>query len=129
MELFEQYVDERGNIHVRVSQEVCVLTKEEEAAAIAKFEALKVENAKLREKRREYQATIDSLVDECTDHETEKAKLRELCRRFSEYVSYDRCEGCVTKRQCNNGEVDECWQMGEIRKLARELGIEVSDAS
>ncbi len=59
----------------------------------------------------------------------ENAKLRELCRRFSEYVSYDRCEGCVTKRRCNDGEVDECWQMGEIRKLARELGIEVSDAS
>lgn len=55
--------------------------------------------------------------------------LRELCRRFSEYVSYDRCEGCVVKRRCNDGEVDECWQMGEIRKLARELGIEWSDAS
>ena len=58
----------------------------------------------------------------------ENAKLRELCRRFSEYVSHDRCEGCVTKRRCNDGEVDECWQMGEIRKLARELGIEASDA-
>ena len=56
----------------------------------------------------------------------ENAKLRELCRRFSEYVSHDRCEGCVTKRRCNDGEVDECWQMGEIRKLACELGIEVN---
>lgn len=37
----------------------------------------------------------------------ENAKLRELCRRFSEYVSYDRCEGCVVKRRCNDGEVDE----------------------
>lgn len=55
----------------------------------------------------------------------ENAKLRELCRRFSEYVSYDRCEGCVVKRRCNDGEVDECWQMCEIRKLARELRVEV----
>lgn len=60
-------------------------------------------------------------------HERENAKLRELCRRFSEYVSHDRCEGCVVKRRCNDGEIDECWQMGEIRKLARELGIETGD--
>lgn len=57
--------------------------------------------------------------------EAENVKLRELCRRFSEYVSHDRCEGCVVKRRCNDGEVDECWQMGEIRKLARELRVEV----
>lgn len=56
----------------------------------------------------------------------ENAKLREMCRRFSEYVNYDCCEGCAVKRRCNNGEVDECWQIGEIRKLARELGIEVA---
>ena len=59
------------------------------------------------------------------DLATENAKLRELCRRFSEYVSHDRCEGCVVKRQCNDGDVDECWQIDEIRKLARELGVEV----
>lgn len=57
----------------------------------------------------------------------ENVKLRELCRRFSEYVSHDRCEGCVVKRRCNDGEINECWQMGEIRKLARELGIEAED--
>ncbi|MBQ9007362.1 MAG: hypothetical protein IJ092_13490 [Atopobiaceae bacterium] len=42
-------MDEHGNIHVRITDTCCVLTKEEEAAAIAKFEALKCENAKLRE--------------------------------------------------------------------------------
>lgn len=57
--------------------------------------------------------------------EAENTKLRELCKRFAEYVSHDRCEGCVVKRRCNDGEVDECWQGTEIRKVARELGIEV----
>ena len=56
--------------------------------------------------------------------ETENEKLRELARRFGEYVSQDRCEGCVVKSRCNNGDVEECWQMTEIRALANELGIE-----
>ena len=65
-------------------------------------------------------------ANECIDLlVAENAKLRELCRRFSEYVSHDRCEGCVVKRRCNDGEVYECWQMGEIRKLAHELRVEV----
>ena len=55
----------------------------------------------------------------------ENAKLRELARRFGEYVSQDRCEGCVMKRRCNNGDVEECSQMTEIRALANEMGIEV----
>lgn len=55
----------------------------------------------------------------------ESAKLRELCRKFAEYVSQDRCEGCVCKHRCNDGEIDECWQLTEIRKAAYELGIEV----
>ena len=57
----------------------------------------------------------------------ENTKLRELCRMFVEYVSQDRCEGCVFKGRCNNGEVEECWQLTEILKLARELGIEVDE--
>lgn len=55
----------------------------------------------------------------------QNAKLRELCKRFAEYVSQDRCEGCVYKRRCDGGEIDECWQLTEIREIARELGIEV----
>ena len=57
--------------------------------------------------------------------QTENAKLRELVRKYVEYTSQDRCEGCVCKRKCNDGDVDECWQRTEIRELARELGIEV----
>ena len=58
----------------------------------------------------------------------ESARLRELVRRYVEYTSQDRCEGCVCKSRCNDGDVDECWQLTEIRRLARELGIEAEDA-
>jgi hypothetical protein len=57
--------------------------------------------------------------------ERENAKLRELVRRYVEYTSQDRCEGCVCKSRCNEGDIEECWQLTEIRGLARELGIEV----
>lgn len=81
------------------------------------------ENERLRQENQSigmaaYELGRASLADE-------NAKLRELVRRFAEYVSQDRCEGCVYKRRCNDGLVDECWQMTEMRKLARELGIEV----
>ena len=52
-------------------------------------------------------------------------KLYELVRMFVEYLSQDHCDGCVVKRRCNEGEVEECWQLTEIRKAASELGIEV----
>ena len=58
------------------------------------------------------------------DLKAENARLRELVRKYVEYTSQDRCEGCVCKRKCNDGDVDECWQRTEIRELARELGIE-----
>jgi len=58
--------------------------------------------------------------------QAENARLRELVRRYGEYTSQDRCEGCVCKSRCNDGEIEECWQLTEIRKLAHELGIEVA---
>lgn len=57
----------------------------------------------------------------------ENAKLRELVQKFAEYVSQDRCLGCVVKSRCCDGEVDECWLLTEIRNEAHELGIEVCD--
>ena len=53
----------------------------------------------------------------------ENARLRELVRKYGEYTDQDRCEGCVCKSRCNDGDVDECWQLTEIRGLARELGV------
>ena len=68
----------------------------------------------------------EQVSNRLTELEAENAKLRELCRRYGEYVSQDRCEGCVYKTRCNNGLIDECWQRGEIRDLARELLIEAT---
>ncbi len=59
--------------------------------------------------------------------ENENAKLRELVRKYGEYTDQDRCEGCACKSRCNDGDVDECWQLTEIRELERELGIEAND--
>lgn len=70
-------------------------------------------------------STIVGIANEVSELEKENRKLRGLCVRFAEYVSQDRCDGCVVKSRCSDGEVDECWQLTEIRGLARELGIEV----
>ena len=59
--------------------------------------------------------------------QAENAKLRELVRKYGEDTDQDRCEGCVCKSRCDNGDIDECWQLTEIRELARELGIEVEE--
>jgi hypothetical protein len=55
----------------------------------------------------------------------QNAKLWKLVRKYVEYTSQDRCEGCVCKSRCNDGDIEECWQRTEIRELARELGVEV----
>lgn len=55
----------------------------------------------------------------------QNAKLRELAHLVAEYVSADQCEGCVTKRACNAGELDMCWIRKAILEKLRELGIEV----
>ncbi len=47
--IFEQYVDERGNISVRVSRDVTVLTQEEAERIEAEYKRMQAENAKLRE--------------------------------------------------------------------------------
>ena len=63
------------------------------------------------------------LMDENDKLKLENTKLRELVRRYSEYTDQDRCEGCVVKSRCNDGEVDECWQLTEIREMEKELGV------
>ena len=55
--------------------------------------------------------------------ENENVKLRKLVSMYSEYTDQDRCEGCIVKRSCDNGEIDECWQIAEIREMEKELGV------
>ena len=56
--VIEQCFDENGNIHVRISQDVVVLTQEESNRVIARFDQLKSENAKMRELVRDMMWTI-----------------------------------------------------------------------
>ena len=85
------------------------------------------ENDRLREAAERDADVLESLNLSLEESQAENAKLRELVRRYAEYTSQDRCEGCVCKLRCNDGEIDECWQAVEIRKMARELGIEVDE--
>jgi len=94
------------------------------------------ENAKLREQvvqlkndcesERDYadqmEANEKRAVSENAKLRVENVKLRELVRKYGEYTDQDRCEGCVYKTRCNDGLIDECWQMIEIRKLLKEIG-------
>lgn len=80
-----------------------------------RLSAAQSENAKLREERREYQATIDSLVDECTDHKAENAKLRKLCAD----LRFCRRNNCLT---CSHGRF--CDMRFDERYA--EMGIEMS---
>jgi hypothetical protein len=83
------------------------------------------ENAKLRQENQSigmaaYELGRKSMAGE-------NVRLRELVRRYGEFIDQDRCEGCVYKSRCNDGYVEECWQLTEIRELARELEMENGD--
>lgn len=69
--------------------------------------------------------TIWELRDDLQRANAENAKLRELAHLVAEYTSADQCEGCVTKRVCNAGELDMCWIRKAILEKLRELGVEV----
>jgi len=86
--------------------------------------AIEAENAKLRERCAKTLEVGTRWMAKAARFESENTKLQELCRLYGEYISQDRCEGCVYKMRCNNGFIDECWQRSEIRDLARELGVE-----
>jgi hypothetical protein len=75
----------------------------------------------------EFDEMLAEVEEEYSALQVENAKLRELVSRYVEYTSQDCCEGCAFKSRCNDSEVDECWQLTEIRGLARELGIEVKE--
>lgn len=107
----------------------------------AEVSALRAENAELRKHVRmpgepleidEKDFYVRAFIKWATEEqpevkrlEAENEQLRELCKRFAEYVSQDRCEGCICKSRCNEGEIEECWQLAEIREAAHELGVEV----
>lgn len=146
--IFEQCVDERGNISVRVSRDVQVLTREEANLIEAEYKRMQAENAKLRDERREYQATIDSLVDECADHKAENdrlweyiahkrllqdfarlvdenSKLRKLVRDMWEGYNDPRCEECHLKDTPTCADCPICAREASVIDRMRELGVEV----
>lgn len=89
---------------------------------IAELEGL---YAKAKADRDENATSFSKEHDRAEFKARENTRLRKLCRSLVEYTSQDRCEGCACKSRCNDGQVDECWMLAEIRELASELGLEV----
>lgn len=87
---------------------------------LAEIKRLYDENAKLREERREYQATIDSLVNECDDHKTENDKLRKLVKRMHRHIK-QTCDVC-DEYYCSSWDEDNECCVFDV--LARELGVD-----
>lgn len=56
--------------------------------------------------------------------QAENVNLWQVASLAAEYISYDRCEGCVIKTLCNNHGLDECWMTTKLRKKLRELGVD-----
>lgn len=64
--IFETFTDERGNISVRVSRDVQVLTHEEARHIEAEYKRMQAENAKLRELVRDYEhCSMHADCDSC----------------------------------------------------------------
>lgn len=98
-------------------------------ANVADLQEALEENAKLREEQREYQATIDSLVDECTDHKDENAKLRELAKQMHICLTrpkvYDGKQPYLTATECPYFTEGACdYNACGFERRMRELGIE-----
>lgn len=82
------------------------------------------ENEKLRgDVERMFNANVEK-NDEIARLLDENTELRELAYLVAEYTSVDQCEGCVTKRACNAGDLDMCWIRKAILEKLRELGVE-----
>jgi len=99
-QILESVVDECGRISVRISDEFTVLTSEEAEAAMAKFNHLQAENA----------------------------KLRELAKKLVIFA-FARCADCdLLDASCTLVPTQKCLLWNECESAVRELGIEVPDA-
>ncbi len=130
--IFERYVDERGNISVRVSQDMIVLTQEEAERIEAKYKRMQAENAKLREeladapKCETCEAMLD--CDECLRADgshKERRGLKAENDKLRELVS--NCHGWLAVN-CEKGYVIPRNGLDAIEQSMRELGVDTGDA-
>ena len=94
--IFETHADEHGNITVRISQEVQVLTYEEADRIASEYKRMRTESEKLRELLRDFYM-LDYHGRDCTE-----------CPKSI----YDRCTG-------DGG----CDGLSIVAEMARELGV------
>lgn len=151
-QVFEQHVDEHGNVFVRISQDVVVLTREEADRLMARFDQLKSENARLREQIHWLKQgdilhvlTDQEYIDQCERErlmqvsidalDKDNAKLRESLERAAGIIA-DICGECPVSRyewlsndgcaeKCGSVTEDECWIAYLTGKRWDESGTEV----
>jgi hypothetical protein len=113
--IFEQCMDEHGNISVRVSHDVQVLTREEADRIKAEYKRMQDENVKLQER-------VDTLE-----------WLLKLTLRYAEegeLSGHELCDLCDRLGTCENHPATSCTRTFDttsdfIRDRMRELGVEV----
>lgn len=55
----------------------------------------------------------------------ENEQMRKVLDLCSEYIADGRCEGCVLKHPCYEGDIDDCWMKVQLMRMMSDLGIEV----
>ena len=85
--IFETFTDERGNISVRISQEVQVLTREEANRIEAEYRRMQAENESLRELARElWEGYNDPRCEECHLKDTPTCADCPICAREASVI-------------------------------------------
>lgn len=148
-QIFEQHVDERSNVSVRISDECVVLTHEEAERIKAKFDQLEAENANLRRELADTEACqADTDGPDC-GHVRNLSAYEAGYRDGSVHYELEHCPACkniadLQEALEENAKLRECvakaWslfirhgavhtydlsEVDAVRDGLRELGIEV----
>lgn len=147
--IIKTYVDEHGNISVRVSHDVQVLTREETDRIKAEYRRMQTENAKLQEQMNllvtslrndcDINASWDGLRkfwhigltengclmrDRACKAEAENTRLRELVRdMWHDIPKSESCGWDMSTNTCTGS--DECIGECSYWYRMRELGVKV----
>ena len=85
------------------------------------------ENARLRDSLEESEHDESIAWDRVRKTEAENEQLRKVVDLCSEYIEDDRCEGCIVKHACYNGDIDDCFMRVRLINMMHDIGIEVDD--
>ena len=90
-----------------------------------RVDALKAENEELRDTMSQMAYDHAEQTRKIRALRVENEQMRKLLDFCSEYIADDRCEGCVLKHPCYEGDIDDCWMKVQLMRMMNDLGIEV----